>query len=237
MLLLPRSTLEQSQRLGSLLALVFSLTARNASAQPVPSSSPSLSPAAIVTASPVPLDSWLTSASLWQTTPAHFPEAPALGFRWTSNAYDAARASSSKLRLGRLPVAEVIVRFSTDKPQPIRTPPLASSSTTSAPGSDDQLSAIQVSIYNRGDSGDLAKKDFDALVEQSRATLNSLTGVTPLERGTDYGSAVQSHCLVWVTPRSRFLLEWSDTSANPSRAINYRAEFIRLRATPQGQQP
>jgi hypothetical protein len=236
-LLYPLSTLEQCHRLGALLTVVFSLTTHNASAQPAPSPSPSLSPAATLAASPVPLDSWLTSASLWQTTPDHFPEARALGFRWISNAHDAARASSRALRLGRLPVAEVIVRFSTDKAQPIRTPPFASPSTTSAPASEDQLSAIQVSIYNRGDSGDLAKKDFDALVEQSRAALNSLTGVTPLERGTDYGSAVQSRGLVWVAPASRFLLEWSDTSTNPSSAINYRAEFIRLRVTPQGQQP
>jgi hypothetical protein len=34
---------------------------------------------------------------------------------------------------------------------------------------------------------------------------------------------------------SRFLLECSDTPANPSRAINYRAEFIRLRVTPREQ--
>ena len=231
------STLEQSHRLGALLSVVFALTAHDACAQPAPSSSPSLSPPATLAASPVPLDGWLTSPSLWQTTPDNFPEAQDLRFRWTSNAHDTARASSSRLRLGRLPVAEVIVRFSTDKPQPLQTPPSPFSSTTSTPASGDQLSTIQVSIYNRGDSGDLTKKDFDALVQQSRAALNLLTGATPLERGTDYGSAVQSRGLVWVTPASRFLLEWSDTSTNPSFSLNYRAEFIRLRVTPQGQQP
>src|SRR5947208_3590781 len=111
-LLYPRSTLEQSRRLGALLVLVFSLTAHNTSAQPAPSSPPSLSPAPTLAASPVPLDGWLTSASLWQATPDQFPEARAFGFRWVSNAHDAARASSSTLRLGDLPVAEVIVRFS-----------------------------------------------------------------------------------------------------------------------------
>ena len=39
----------------------------------------------------------------------------------------------------------------------------------------------------------------------------------------------------WATPASRFLLEWSETLANPSRGINYRAEFIRLRVTPREQ--
>jgi hypothetical protein len=173
---------------------------------------------------------------LWQTTPDHFTEAHALGFRWVSNAHDAARASSRALRIGNLPVAEVIARFSTDNAQPVRTAPLDSQSTTGGPAPEGQLSAIQVFIYNRGDSGELAKKDFDALVEQSRSALNSLTRAIPLERGTDYGSAVQSRGLVWITSASRFLLEWSDTPAN-SRVINYRAEFIRLRVTPQGQQP
>src|SRR4051812_12121138 len=200
------------------------LTAIAQTASPFPSGSPAAA------ASPIPLDSWLTSPSLWQTTSDQFPEAHALGFRWLSNMHDAARASSRALRLGILPVAEVIARFATDS-GPVAAGP------ASAPAPEGQLSAIQLSIYNRGDSGDLEKKEFDALVERSRFALNSLTHVTPQERGTDYGSAVQSHGLVWLTPATRFLLEWSDTPAIPSRAINYRAEFIRLRATPQGQQP
>jgi|tagenome__1003787_1003787.scaffolds.fasta_scaffold20898560_2 hypothetical protein len=208
-----------------LVVAAFTLTAQT----PSPSSSPPASPAAA--GSPIPLDSWLTSASLWQTTPDQFPEGHALGFRWLSNTRDAARASSRTLRLGNLPVAEVIARFSTDNG------PTATTTPTSAPGPEGQLSAIQLSIYNRGDSGDLEKKDFDALVDRSRSALNSLTHVTPHERGTDYGSAVQSRGLVWLTSASRFLLEWSDTPANPSRAINYRAEFIRLRVTPQSDQP
>jgi hypothetical protein len=61
--------------------------------------------------------------------------------------------------------------------------------------------------------------------------------VTPRERGTDYGSAVQSRGLVWVTGASRFVLEWSDTPAVSARAVNYRAEFVRLRVTPQREQP
>jgi hypothetical protein len=216
--LLPRVFIASALILGVAVSIVTAQT---------PAPSPS-SPAAA--ASPIPLDSWLTSPSLWQTTPDQFPEAQALGFRWVSDAHDAARASSRALRLGTLPVAEVIARFSTDN-GPATTKP------ASASGPEGQLSAIQLSIYNRGDSGDLEKKDFDALVERSRSALNTLTQITPRERGTDYGSAVQSRGLVWLTPASRFLLEWSDTPAIASRAINYRAEFIRLRITPQGEQP
>src|SRR3954462_14430460 len=112
------STLKQSERLAALFAVVFLLTAYNTSAQPFPSPPPSPSPAASLAASPIPLDGWLTSASLWQTTPDHFPEAQSLGFRWTSDAHDAARAAGRGLQLGRVPVAEAIARFSTEKTQP-----------------------------------------------------------------------------------------------------------------------
>jgi len=95
---------------------------------------------------------------------------------------------------------------------------------------------VQASIYNRGDSGELDKNAFAALVAKSKSAITSLTGATPIERGTDIGSAVQSRGLVWVTAASRFVLEWSETAANSGQGVEYRAEFIRLRITPQREQ-
>ena len=180
--------------------------------------SPSPAAAAAVTPPPIPLDNWLSSASLWQTSSNQFPDARTFGFRWLSNIHDSARASVRGLRLVNLPVAEVIARFA-----PPTSPPASS-----------RLSEVQVSIYNRGDSGDLSQNAFDALVERSKAALGALTNSQPLERGTDYGSAVQSRGLVWLTPASRFLLEWS--AMNSGQSVNYRAEFIRLRVTPRTDQ-
>lgn len=219
--------------------IALSATFVSAQTSPIPSPAPTVAPvAASRTQSPVPLDNWLTSTSLWQTSTSQFPQLQALGFRWISEAHDTARASSRVLRLGSLPVAEVIARFSTDPAsQGAAAFPSSSSSAGTAPATDGRLSAIQVSIYNRGDSGDISKSQFDTLVQQSRAALNSLTRVMPVERRTDYGSAVQSRGLVWATSTSRFLLEWSDTPENPSKAINYRAEFVRLRINPQGEEP
>ena len=195
-------------------------------AQPSPSASPT-------TASTLSLDAWLFSPDLWKTSPVWVLEARGLGFRWVSTSYDTARASSRALRLGDLPVAEVIARFSPENKQTNAVPAGSSPSTTGGAN----LTAVQISIYNRGDSGELDKPAFDALVERSKVALNSLTRVAPLKRGTDYGSAVQSHGLVWVTQTSRFLLEWSETPASLAQAINYRAEFIRLRVTPLSEQP
>jgi hypothetical protein len=193
-----------------------------------PSPSPSTTPATLTVA----LDPWLVSPALWEASTSRFPEARALGLRWVSNAHDTARASSRGLRLGHLPVAEVIARFSPERGATNIVP-----SGGTPPTSGGILSAVQISIYNRGDSGDLDKQAFDTLVEHSKAEMNSLTHLPPLERGTDSGGAVQSHGLVWVTSTSRFLLEWSDTAASVTQGLDYRAEFIRLRVTPLGDQP
>jgi hypothetical protein len=169
---------------------------------------------------------------LWEQTSNYFPAAAAFGFRWLSDTHDTARASSRWLRLGDLPVAEVIARFSTDNGR--RPTPTDATSTEDV---EDRLSEIQVSIYNRGDSGNLSKKQFDHLVDRAKGAIDSITGAKPVERGTDYGSAVSSSGLVWATSKSRYLLEWSDTPADSGRATAYRAEFVRLRITPQGEQP
>ncbi len=206
---------------------ILFLFARILAAQQTPT--PLTSPAG-TTPPTVSLDPWLGSPSLWETSTTRFPEAHAFGLRWVSAAHDAARASSRALRLGDLSVAEVIARFS-----PENTNAGASGSTSLTNGGN--LTAVQISIYNRGDSGDLDKKAFDALVDRSKAALNALTHVAPLERGTDNASAVQSRGLVWATSVSRFLLEWSETAASITQGLPYRAEFIRLRVTPLGTQP
>jgi len=214
----------QSRQLVVFLVVTVCVAAQKIIAQPLPSpSSPAIT-------STIPLDAWLVSSALWQTSTSRFPEARTFGFRWVSTSHDAARASVPALRLGDLPLAEVIARFS---PENAPTNSGLAPSTTAG----GNLIAVQISIYNRGDSGDLNKQAFDALVECSKLTLNSLTRVAPLERGTDNGSAVRSSGLVWVTAASRFLLEWSDTAASFAQGIEYRAEFIRLRVTPLGDQP
>jgi len=207
--------------------LILFLSASILTGQQTPSPSPTVTPALPTVA----LDSWLSSPTLWETTTTHFPEARGFGLRWVSTAHDAARASSRALRLGDLPVAEVIARFS------------SGNTNASAPGSDapmmtgGNLIAVQISIYNRGDSGDLDKKAFDTLIDRSKTAINALTHVAPLERGTDNAGAVQSRGLVWATSASRFLLEWSETPASITQGLSYRAEFIRLRVTPLGNQP
>lgn len=188
---------------------------------------------------PVPLDSWLASPTLWQTAPEQFPAARAFRFRWVSTAHDAARTDFPALRLRDLPVAEVIARFSPgNATTPTGSPGVAPApAAVAATAGHTQLSGLQISIYNRGDVGDLDQKSFDALVAQSKTALNDLTSATAADRGADNGSAVQTRGLVWTTPQSRYLLEWSATPENKVQGIAYRAEFIRLKVTPTRDQP
>ena len=199
---------------------------------------PASSPAAA--GSPVALDAWLVSPTLWQTAPNAIPAGAAMGLRWVSNAHDAVRTNKGTLRLRDLPVVEMIVRFSPvgGEGLPAASPGIAPApSVAAAANGKTVVSGIQISIYNRGDAGDLDQKKFDALAEQAKATLNTVTGVNPVDRGVDNTSAVQSKGLVWVTPASRFLLEWSATPENKVQGIEYRAEFLRLKVTPALDQP
>ena len=207
---------------STLLAAVSSTFAQ----QPAPSAT---------TAAIIPLDPWLTSVNLWQTTPETFvTSVRAFGFRWVSQAHDAARTAYPWLRLHDLPVSEVIARFSLGTSAvPTGSPGVAPApAVLVATGGQTRLSNLQVSIYNRGDAGDLDQKGFNAIVEHARSALNAMLHTDPVDRGADNGSAVQSRGLVWSAPGSRYLLEWSATPENKVQGIAYRAEFIRLRVTP-----
>ena len=216
-----------------------------AAQQPTPSSPPTTPPATTRPAptgnAPVTLDAWLVSPTLWQTAPDQIPGGRALGLRWVSTAHDSARTNKAALTLNGLPVAEMIVRFAPavgNPPAPAASPGIAPApSVAAASNGKTVVSGIQVSIYNRGDAGDLDQKKFDTLVAQAKTTLDTLTGVKSVDRGVDNTSAVQSKGLVWTTPASRFLLEWSATAENKVQGIEYRAEFVRLKITPALDQP
>ena len=188
-----------------------------------------------VAASTTSLDAWLTAPTLWQTTPETFgASVHGDGFRWVSQVHDAARAANPALRLHDLPVAEVIVRFSPGSAAvPTGSPGVAPApATLAATGGQTRIAAIQISVYNRGDAGDLDQKTFEALVERSKAALSALTHVDPIERGADNGSAVQSRGLVWTAFGSRYLLEWSATPENRVQGIPYRPESVPLQVPP-----
>lgn len=166
------------------------------------------------------IDSLIASPDLWHTTRDAFSQQYGdtgsfsqqygdTGFYWLSAAQERAEAQSSTLTLFSRPVCEVDVDFK-----------------------DARVSAVTVSIYNRGDAGDITRDQMTALMTRTVQQLNTLTKVQYVDHGQEASDAVKASAFSWQTPVSDFLLEYSFTREVKTRGIPFRAEFIRLRITP-----
>lgn len=142
-------------------------------------------------------------ADFWSLAPDDFmKEYRALGFRWTSAAKDSARSDgkASKLLAFGKRAGETIVLFEGDQPK-----------------------QLQVSLYNRGDDGDIAEDEFEKLVTFWSGKLGEELGVAGQKRAKDNKSAVRTDGILWNKDSMAYLLE-SSAERRP-----FRAEFIRLR--------
>lgn len=163
---------------------------------------------------PVPLDPLVQRENLWQATgPEWVPEHRAMGFHWTSNTQDVAETTDPAITLFYIPVYQVLARFDATA-----------------------LKSLTVLFYNRGDAGTLRKEAFEELLKKCVDGLTTFTGSKPTVRGRDAANAVKAEGVEWRTGASRFLLEYSFTREVKTRAIPFRAEFVRLEITPL-QQP
>lgn len=156
------------------------------------------------------LDQWLASPDLWQTQRADFIERHRdLGFYWLSEAQNRAETHSKSLTVFSKPVCEVDAEFQAEA-----------------------LAGLTISIYNRGDAGDMSRSDMNALVLDEVRQLNALTRKQYVNQGQEASDAVKAYAFAWQTPVSQFLLEFSFTKEVKTRNIPFRAEFVRLKITP-----
>ena len=154
----------------------------------------------------VSLDPILLRPDLWECDQGTLDaELGSLHFKWLSKARDVARASTPGLVFRSQPLNEAILEFDNGK-----------------------LSEARLSYFNRGDSSALRKEEFEALLASITAELSAATGTTPVDRGPDPASAVRALGRIWDAGGTRYLLEWSVTKESRTRAIAFRAEFIRL---------
>lgn len=163
------------------------------------------------------LDPVLSFEGIWAMKADDFQSAVAphrLPFRWNSTARDSARAAGKDLTLLGLPVVEMIARFDG--------------------GTVSQLTAV---LYARGDAGEIAKEDFEALLRNAIAALDAFAKVKFTPRGKDASSAVKAEGVYWKTPGANYLLEYSFTKEVKSRGVPFRAEFIRLEISPPQSAP
>jgi hypothetical protein len=156
------------------------------------------------------LDSFVSAPDLWQTPRASFVQAHRdLGFYWLSASQDRAETHSKNVTLFGQRVYEVDAGFQGDK-----------------------LNDLTVSVYNRGDAGDLGRDQMNALVLHCRDEFTTLTKVPFVYQGQDASDAVKAYAFEWQTPLSKFRLEYSFTKEVKTRNIPFRAEFVRLHLTP-----
>ena len=153
-----------------------------------------------------PLDPLFSAENLWTMKQNDFMAvAGRLGYEWTSNTRDSARAARPDLTFLGQPAVESVARFEGEA-----------------------LKEITVTLYARGDSGDWSEEKFDALIRTSAEAITKLTAVKFTPRGKDPASAVKADGLLWKTDKARYLLEYSKTKEVKTRGIPFRAEFVRL---------
>ncbi len=156
------------------------------------------------------LDGLISSPDLWQTPRADFVEQHQdLGFYWLSAARNRAETHSKSVTLFSKPVCEADAEFQ-----------------------DDKLAGLTISIYDRGDAGDMSKSGMYAMMIYNVQQLTALTKVQYENQGQEASDAVKAVAFSWQTPVSHYLLEYSFTKEVKTRNIPFRAEFVRLRVTP-----
>ncbi len=144
---------------------------------------------------------WTNSAGTFMATYAP------LGFRWTSEARDTARAGDEKFTLWDLPVHEVLVRFAPTGPR-----------------------HLALSIFNRGDAGELNKAAFTNLLGRAYAQATVWAGgAKPVPVGEQMNlDGIRRQAMEWLRPPMRLRLLWSYSTKDAQGAFTYRAEYIRL---------
>jgi hypothetical protein len=156
------------------------------------------------------LDALVSRTDLWQLPRGDFVDQHRdIGFYWLSNTEDRAETHAKGLTLFSMPVYEVDADFQGDK-----------------------LSGLTISIYNRGDAGDLEFEQWKTLLTKTVEGLTAMTKVQPVVQDQEASDAVKAYAMTWQTPASQYLLEYSRTREVKSRNIPFRAEFVRLRVTP-----
>lgn len=167
------------------------------------------------------LDALLNFGPLWQWSPEDFEKAytPKAGkeedqkeppqFEWLSASKDRARFSrhmfgnvETKLTMfgGSINVEEAVVEFVNGK-----------------------AARATLSFYNRGDSGDISKADFDRVFKTVGQNLGQVTKVAPKRQVLSSNAALPVTGWMWSAPAAIALLEYNDYTKGGQ------PEFLRLK--------
>lgn len=125
-----------------------------------------------------------------------------LGFHWLSKERNDARSTQRGLKLWSLPVGETILR-----------------------SRDGKLHSFDISIYNRGDNGEMEQARFKELTEKWHGLLMEKTSLEGEKMSrTQKGSVVSADRWVWKCPGAFLVL----TSSKSRASRGYTPEFLKL---------
>lgn len=171
----------------------------------------------------VDLDPILGMPGLWELTPEKLEELSVQPgfktppqFKWLTEAHDGARFSrkpygnvSVDLTMfgGQVPVEEAVIDFK-----------------------DGKAVSASLSLFNRGDTGNISKEEFDTRYKTAGRLLGETLKVAPRERKANAQTAVKTTGWLWTAPSGYALLEFNSEATDQ----HGRPEFLRLRLSPPG---
>lgn len=167
------------------------------------------------------LDPVLSTPALWDMTPEKMEELCKMEgfkkppqFKWLTESHDGARFarkpySNVNVDLtmfgGQVSVEEVVINFKNGK-----------------------ASDVNISLFNRGDSGEISKGEFDTRYKTAGRLLGENLKVVPRQRDPSMQTAVKTTGWLWTAPSALALLEFN-SNAQEARG---KPEFLRLKLAP-----
>ena len=91
---------------------------------------------------------------------------------------------------------------------------------------------INVSVYNRGDSGGMGPGEFEALFKACGQSLGQILKVSPQRRQNGVNQAVKTVGWMWQSPVCIALMEHNEYGGSGKKAVA--PEFLRLKLAPPG---
>lgn len=160
------------------------------------------------------LDPVLLSPDLWKLDrPAFEAQVSDMGFRWVSAAKDSLRSVSPALTFEKERVFEAVVRFGSNC-----------------------VSEAMLSLYNRGDAGDISGQDFEQRVAGVCERMEEMAGAKGREIASRQPVRADRKVkwLRWEKAPSVYVLEWA--YSRPKGVNEIRPEFMNLTISPSGVQ-
>lgn len=168
------------------------------------------------------LDQLLSFPSLWQVTPDRVESTFAVGGVKDSPYYQWLTKDRSGVRFSRKPYANVDVDLTVFN----GSVPVDEAVLEFVNG---RAARLTISLYNRGDGGQVSSTEFERRYKHAGVTLNKLMGVRPTERRPGNQTAVKISGWAWNGPSALAALEYNTGALDGGNP-----EFLRLRlASPE----